>query len=70
MIRYGLPAASWVSLRLYGVSGRLLKALTIPRQSAGYHKVPVPVQNLPKGYVILDFRAGAFTTTRMIPIVP
>ncbi len=65
MIRYGLPAASFVSIRLYGMSGRVLKTVA-QSQQAGYHRVSFGARDLPTGYFILDFRAGNFKTVKII----
>jgi hypothetical protein len=67
MITYGLPSPGGVLLRLYDVTGRMLKTMAFTGRTAGYHRVSIPLREFPSGYVILEFNAGAFTTTRILP---
>lgn len=52
-ITYGLPERAQVTLRVYDVTGRMLKALVSSEQQAGYHSIPFNAEALASGVYIL-----------------
>ena len=68
-IRYGLPQASDVALRVYNSVGRVVTTLVQTRQSAGWYTVSwdisgVSAARLPCGTYFCRLEAGEFTATR------
>lgn len=61
-VHYSLPEAGPVSLRLLTVRGEVAADLGRDYLSAGNHEAKLPLDAIPPGHYILDFRAG---TTRV-----
>jgi hypothetical protein len=62
-IRYGLPRAAKVILRIYNLRGELVQTLANGEQSAGYHEITFDATGLASGIYFYRFEAGEFTTT-------
>jgi hypothetical protein len=56
-VRYTLPAAAPISIRLFTIQGRLAKTLLDCRQEPGSYAVAFP-SYLPEGGYVLSFRSG------------
>jgi hypothetical protein len=67
-ISYALPAETKVSIRLYGIGGRLIATLCDATQEAGYYHIPIGQLKLSNGYYLLDFRAGKHVITKKLPL--
>jgi uncharacterized repeat protein (TIGR02543 family) len=67
-IRYSLPVAAKVSVRIYGIQGRLVASLCDSYQPAGYYHVPMNHLDLSNGYYLLDFKAGKFIVKKKLPL--
>jgi hypothetical protein len=68
-VRYGLPTASAVEVRLYDVTGRLVSTLVNAEKAAGWHDAPVNAGQLAPGVYVVAIRAGTFSATQKLTIV-
>jgi hypothetical protein len=67
MIRYGLPTASEVAVRIYNVLGQEVKTLFEGHMSAGVHEYTFDAGDLTSGMYIYRVEAGdQFVSKRMI----
>jgi hypothetical protein len=60
-IRYGLPQAAFVSLKIYDLQGREIAVLSDGNQPAGLHQVTWNAQDLASGVYLYVLRAGEYT---------
>jgi hypothetical protein len=66
-IRYALPKATAVSIRLFNVQGRIARTIYTGYQAAGYYQIPFDIALLSRGCYLLEFRAGEYAAkTRVI----
>ncbi|MFA5033106.1 MAG: T9SS type A sorting domain-containing protein [bacterium] len=65
-IKYGLPEKANVSLRLYDISGRMVKTLYSEIQEKGYHTVNIRKGEFPKGVYFIKFAAGNYKETKKL----
>jgi hypothetical protein len=56
-VRYALPEAAGVSIKLYDMQGRLIKALGNSFEQAGRYRVSFNTSGLSTGEYLLDFTA-------------
>jgi hypothetical protein len=63
-IKYDLPSASRVELRLYDLLGREVTTLVNEVQTAGYHSVRFDASGLASGVYFYRMKAGEFTQTK------
>jgi hypothetical protein len=63
VLRYQLPMASLVSLRVYDTAGRLVETLVDGYRAAGSHEVTFDASNLASGLYIYQLSAGNFNAT-------
>ena len=68
-VRYGLPAPSEVSLRLYDVTGRLVATLVKAEKAAGWHDAPLDAGQLAPGVYVVSIQAGSFSATQKLTVV-
>jgi len=68
-IDYNLPMSSFVTLKVYDVLGREVKALVAERQSAGLHSVILNAEDLPSGVYFYRLSAGRFVATRKLMLI-
>jgi hypothetical protein len=66
VIRYGLPAPSRVSLKIFDLKGRLAATLVDAMQDPGYYTLAVRDVPLSRGTFITDFKAGPFSKRGLI----
>jgi hypothetical protein len=59
-IRYLLPTASFVVMRVYNILGAIVAELANAEQEAGYHEVRFNTGNLSSGVYYYSFRAGSY----------
>jgi hypothetical protein len=64
VIRYDLPAGSFVTLKVYDILGREVTTLVNTQQSAGSHSIRFDASSLPSGMYLYQLRAGSFVATR------
>jgi hypothetical protein len=67
IIRYGLPAAAHVSIKLYNLQGRIVRTLCNTYQNAGYYRVNMNCTGLSREYYLLDFKAGNYAIKKLFP---
>jgi hypothetical protein len=63
-IQFGLPKASMVTLKVYDIRGKLLKDFSRFYRAPGYFQNPLDMSGFPRGFYIVDFKAGAYTLTK------
>ena len=68
-IRYQLPVASTVSLKVYDVLGKEVMTLVNGRQDAGTHTLTLNAANLASGVYFYRLQAGNFVATRKMLLV-
>lgn len=68
VVSYSLPAAGNVSLRLYDVSGALVKTVARGYVLPGGHAVGLSRQGLARGAYILKLESGTYNLTRKLVI--
>ena len=68
LLKYTIPAASDVSVKIFDLKGRLVFSTIIPRQSAGSHSLPLAARGLSSGSYVLDFNAGAYKVCKTIMV--
>jgi hypothetical protein len=74
LIRYALPAPSSVTLRIYDICGRLVRALDQGERQVGFHAIRWDGRNgaglfVPGGVYLYRLEAGGFTRTRSVVLL-
>jgi hypothetical protein len=74
VISYGLPVESPASLKVYDLSGRLIRTLVSDREKAGYHKVSwdgraEDGKGVSTGIYIYRLTAGSFSATSKLVVL-
>jgi hypothetical protein len=69
VIRYDLPANTWVTLKIYDVLGRELITVVNERQNAGGHSVTFHANILPSGVYCYRLQAGLSTETKKLVLM-
>ncbi len=69
MIRYQIPTAETVSLKVYDVLGKEVATLVNGRQEAGSYAVPFNASGLSSGMYFYRLQAGSFVETRKMMLV-
>ena len=67
-IRYAVPAATNVSLKLYNVTGALAKTVSNGQVKAGRYTVSLLAKGLARGVYILKLQSDAGNLTRKVVI--
>ena len=65
-IRYTLPHASHVTLKIYDILGRVVSELVNGTQEAGYKSVQFKANDLPSGIYFYRLQAGAFVEEKKL----
>jgi hypothetical protein len=68
-INYELPAASFVSLKVYDTVGRLVETLAEGQMAEGSHKVTFDGSGLPSGVYLYRLNAGENSATRKMVLL-
>jgi hypothetical protein len=68
-IRYQIPTAETVSLKVYDVLGKEVATLVSGRQEAGNYAVPFNASGLSSGMYFYRLQAGGFVETRKMMLV-
>jgi hypothetical protein len=63
MIRYSLPAESFVSIKVYNITGEEITTLVNELQTAGEYQITFDGKNLASGVYLLRMNAGEFSST-------
>lgn len=67
-IRYSVPTATALSLKLYDITGALAKTVSNGRVKPGRYTVGLSAQGLARGVYILKLKSGASSLTRKLVI--
>lgn len=65
IIRYAIPVAGTVQIRIYNIRGELLKSICNSYQQPGNYEIPLGLY-LSKGHYILDFKSGTLNIKKNI----
>ena len=63
VINYSLPAESYVSIKVYDITGKEISALVNELQTAGEHRITYNGSNYASGIYLLRMTAGKFSST-------
>jgi hypothetical protein len=69
VIRYQLPEAARVVMKLYNVVGQEMATLVDEQQEAGFRSITFDARDLPSGIYFYRLRAGSFTDARKMLLV-
>ncbi len=69
IIRFGLPAGGFVSLKLYDVLGREVRTLAEGAREPGSHTIEVNASDLPSGVYVYRLRAGDYSAARKLMLL-
>ncbi|MDD2890736.1 MAG: T9SS type A sorting domain-containing protein, partial [bacterium] len=65
-IKYQIPVTSKVSLMIYDLTGRCVKALVNEEQIPGYYKSELNSKDYPTGIYFAKFKAGEYKETKKL----
>jgi photosystem II stability/assembly factor-like uncharacterized protein len=68
-IRYSLPQAGMVSLKIYDALGKEVKTLLNEDKEAGYHQITFDAGNLASGIYFYTLKAGNFVSTKKLTLM-
>jgi lysophospholipase L1-like esterase len=68
-IRYSVPTASPVLVRVYSLLGEEIATLVNDVRAAGHHQVVFDARGLPSGVYLCQMRTGSFTATTKLLLV-
>jgi hypothetical protein len=68
-IRYDLPTAEYVTLRVYDILGREVATLVNKRQTAGSYSIRFDANQLSSGLYFYKITAGSFNKTRKMVVM-
>lgn len=68
-IRFSLPDAQYVTLKVYDVTGRARATLFEGRKAAGRHEVSWDATGVPSGTYLYRLQTDHFTETRMLTLI-
>jgi uncharacterized repeat protein (TIGR02543 family) len=63
-IRFGLPKASLVTMRLFNAQGKIVRNVYSRQLSAGYHTADLELSAMSRGFYILEFTAGEYSVKK------
>jgi hypothetical protein len=69
LIRYQIPAAAHVTLRLYNLIGQQVGELVNETQVVGRYQVTLDASSLPSGIYFYRITAGNFTETKKLTLL-
>jgi hypothetical protein len=65
-IRYAIPQAGFVSLKVYNLLGKEIETLANQKQQAGEHEIRWNPEGLPSGVYFYQMQAGNFKSTKKL----
>jgi len=68
-IRFVLPAAQHVVIKIYTIRGREISTLIDKQMSAGHHRIIFKTNNLPTGIYLYQINTKGFTRTRRMVLM-
>ena len=69
VIRYALPVAGNVELKVYNSLGEVVKTLVKSPKEAGYHEISFIASDLPSGLYLYELKAGSFSSVKKMLLV-
>lgn len=69
VIEYQLPEASWVSIQIFDVTGRLVTEPVSGQMYAGVHRVLINASELTSGIYLYRIQAGTFSDTKTFTLI-
>jgi len=69
VIRYQMPKAGFVSIKLYDILGREVKTLVNESKGAGSYNVTFNAENLSSGVYIYQMKAGGFISSKKLVLM-
>jgi choice-of-anchor B domain-containing protein len=69
LIRYQIPAAAHVTMRLYNLIGQKVAELVNEAQVTGRYEVTLDASSLPSGIYFYRINAGSFTDTKKLTVL-
>jgi len=69
VISYQVPVTSKVSLKIYDVTGRLVKTLVDELKSAGAYTVKLDGKDMPSGLYFYQLKVGQETRTKKLLLI-
>jgi hypothetical protein len=69
IVKYGLPKRAIITLGLYDISGRLIKAIYSGSQEKGYHEINIGDNQLSEGVYFIRLRSSEFALTRKLIVI-
>ncbi|RKZ20293.1 hypothetical protein DRQ18_06700, partial [bacterium] len=69
VIRFGIPSAGHVTLKLYDVTGRVVRTLVDADLAAGVHEVKIDARRLPAGVYFYRLDTGKRSATEKLIVV-
>jgi hypothetical protein len=68
ILKYALPSASEVNIKLYSIDGTIIKTLHKGMQSPDHHVLTISPLPISAGKYLLNFSAGQYKSTRKFTI--
>ncbi len=68
-IYYTIPNNEHITLKVYDITGRLVKTLVNVSQSTGYYEINFDASDLPGGVYFYSLLSGGFTNTRRMVLI-
>lgn len=68
-IKFGIPAQSFVSLKVYDMSGKMVAELVSEVRERGYYTVKFDGANLASGFYIYRLTAGEYTSIKKMSLI-
>jgi len=65
-IKFGLPANSFTTLKIYDILGREVKTLVNVEMTTGYHEVELNANDLPSGIYLYKLQTNSFTDVKKL----
>ncbi len=69
VIRFGLPASGYVTLKVVNMLGQEVESLVSEFMAAGVHRVTFAPEKLPTGMYLYRLQSGSYTETRKLVLV-
>jgi photosystem II stability/assembly factor-like uncharacterized protein len=69
IIKYTIPKTSRVILKLYDITGKVIKTLVNEEKTAGNYELTIKAGNLPSGVYFYRIQAGSFVQTKKMILI-
>jgi len=68
-IRYNIPKSTYVTLKVYNITGQLVATLVNEQKAAGIYSVKWNAKNLSSGVYFYRITAGSFSDTKKVMVL-